>query len=399
MTMGTLVSSHRVLSPAVLPRARTRGVVVSALLLLLGVLLPVMRYVPIAGVNVNLCAADAILLPVLFALRKQWLHSGALGRWILALWVTNLISWWLSLSLLTPDVFLREAMKLVTCYLYALVGYGIGSEARHERPFAKGLIIAAVPVSLGAVSAYLTGLPSFFIVDARVAGTFTDPNAFGIFLAMLAALIASASVAWLLIPILVAGAAVTLSRTGLVSMAASLLLTALRGGGRRFLMIAAICAVALTLAWGSFTSNSLSRRLVEYETSLGDRQELWRQAYESGAEHPLFGIGKGNWLSVTGRIDVAHNTFLQVIADQGFVGFCVFLAPLAFWLGAGLRRPGPRPWAVALFVGLIGGLAISLDNFRLFWLVAGVLVAKLAGEARADQAHLLSRSEDSAKTG
>ena len=88
---------------------------------------------------------------------------------------------------------------------------------------------------------------------------------------------------------------------------------------------------------------------------------------------------------MTRRRDVAHNTFLQVIAEVGFVGFLVFVAPLAFWLGAGAKRRATRPWAIALFIGLVGGLAISLDNFRLFWLAVGVLVAKLATETRAER--------------
>jgi hypothetical protein len=48
------------------------------------------------------------------------------------------------------------------------------------------------------------------------------------------------------------------------------------------------------------------------------------------------------------------------------------------WLGAGLRERAARPWAIALLIGLVGGLAISLDNFRLFWLVVGALTAKLS---------------------
>jgi len=385
MTAGALTRPRDLFPSSGARRAGELGATASALLVLFGLLLPIMRYLAVAGERANLCAADAVLLPLALALRKRWLRSGALGRWLFALWVVNLISWSLSLSMLAPQAFLREALKVITCLLYALVGYGLGSSVRSERVFLRSLTASSVIISLGAVCAYVARQPAFLITDSRVVGTFTDPNAFGVFLAMQIALAGSVRAAWLIIPIFLAGGAVTLSRTGLLSMIASLTLSALHIGWRRFLVIMAICLLVVAGAWRTFTANSLSRRIARYETTLGNRQELWSRALRAAAERPLFGIGRGNWEVVTRRRDVAHNTFLQVIADVGFVGFLVFVAPLAFWLGAGVKRRATRPWAIALCIGLVGGLAISLDNFRLFWLAVGVLVAKLATETRAER--------------
>ncbi len=52
--------------------------------------------------------------------------------------------------------------------------------------------------------------------------------------------------------------------------------------------------------------------------------------------------------------------------------------PLFYQLALGLRRPDTRLWAVPLAVALLGGLAVSFDNFRPFWLVAGLLSGRLS---------------------
>lgn len=386
MTAG-LKRSQPDTSPAAGPGRPALGAAAVALLAFFSALLPIMRHVMVAGGKMNLCAADLVVFPLFLALRRQWHPSGALGRWVLALWTVNLVSWSLSLSWLEPKTFCRESMKLLGCYLYAFVGYGLGRADFSARIFLKTLALSSAVISLGAIAAYAVGQPAAFIMDGRVVGSSTDPNAFAIFLAMQMPLVSEFWGAWLLIPLLLAGGAVTLSRTGLVCLTASLLLTARQAGLRRFLVIATLCLLVGAGTWGIFARDSLSRRVLQYEASLSTRQELWSLALSAGAARPIFGNGRGNWEVVTGRMDIAHNTFLQIIADTGFVGLLVFLLPVLFWMRAGLKETTARPWVIALFVGLVGGLAISLDNFRLFWLAAGGLAGKL-WQLRADRARL-----------
>jgi O-antigen ligase len=373
-------------SGALRVRERRLGAAGVALLIAFGALLPIMHHGSIAGGKVNFCAADLVVVPVFFALRRQWWQSGAMGRWVLALWVVNLVSWMLSLDMLAPGAFLREFLKVAGCYLYLVVGYGIGRAAKAEPLFVKSLALASALIAVGAACAYVTGQPAAFIMDGRVVGSSTDPNGFAIFLAMQMPIVSSLGFAWLILPLYLAGGAVTLSRTGMVSMVISLFLSALHTGVKRLLLVAALCLLVAAGSWSMFAGNTLSRRVLQYETSLGSRQELWSLALATGTQHPLFGAGRGNWEVATGRKDIAHNTFLQVIADTGFVGLAVFMVPVVFWLGAGLRRRETRPWAIALLIGLVGGLAISLDNFRLFWLVIGALIAKLGLLARVARA-------------
>jgi|GEM_PF-5377076 len=342
-----------------------------------GIALPVMHRLDLAGGQVNACAADLLLLPLLLALRRFWISAGSLGYWIFGLWMLNVISWVFSLSVLTVDVFIRESIKLATCYLYALAGYAIGRETAIRRTFIRGLASTALVMAAVGIFAFFTGVPRSFIPESRVAGTMGDPNAFGIYLGMVLPLTGSLHVAWLAIPLFIGAGVVSFSRTGLTSIFFSLLLSTLHLGIKRYLLVVLGCLIVFVSVWGIASNTTVGKRVANYHGSLEERQGLWSLAAEVAAEHPLLGIGKGNWDAISGRRTLPHNTFLSIIVDGGILGFAVFIVPLCVWLFRGMRRAATRPWAVAVFVGLVGGLAVSLDNFRPFWLAVGALAAYL----------------------
>ncbi|MBN1460717.1 MAG: O-antigen ligase family protein, partial [Armatimonadetes bacterium] len=214
---------------------------------------------------------------------------------------------------------------------------------------------------------------------SRVAGTLGDANAFGIYLGMMLPLLTSLRIAWAAIPLFIGATVVSFSRTGLVSVSASLMLSLANLGLRRYLLVVLACAIVFVGVWGVASSTTVGKRVANYQDTLETRQGLWTLAAEVTMQHPLLGIGKGNWNAVTGRKTLPHNTFLSVMVDGGLFGFAIFLVPLTVWLWRGARSPRARPWAIAVFIGLVGGLAVSLDNFRPFWVAVGVLVAVLLG--------------------
>jgi O-antigen ligase len=237
----------------------------------------------------------------------------------------------------------------------------------------------AVPMAVIAIFAFFTRTPSFFIIETRVAGTLGDANAFGIYLGMMLPLLASLRVAWVAIPLFIGATVVSFSRTGLVAIATALALSLAHLGLRRYLLVFLACAIVFMAVWGIASSTTTGKRVADYQNTLETRQGLWALAAEVAMQHPLLGIGKGNWKAITGRGILPHNTFLSVMVDGGLFGFAIFMIPLTVWLWRGVRTPEARPWAIAVFVGLVGGLAVSLDNFRPFWLAVGVLVAVLLG--------------------
>ncbi len=347
---------------------------------LFGLALPVMWMVEVAGGQLNTCAADLFILPVLLILRGRLVKVGSLGYWILALWTINVISWAFSASLLDFVMFLRECVKLATCFLYAFAGFAIARDARGSNAFVKGMVWSGIILAAVGIFAFFSRQPAWFLDEGdRVSGTYDDPNAFAIYLSMVLPLAASVGIGWTVIPLFIGAALVSFSRTGLAAMGASVLLNSLTVGLKRFLLVAVAGAfIFLTLYGIAISTTRVGRRVAKYEKSLETRKSLWSLATEVVAEHPAIGIGKGNWEEASGSHILPHNTFLSVMVDGGIIGFAVFIIPIFVWVGRGLRQPAARRWAIVVFVGLVGGLAVSLDNFRPFWLGIGALVAQLA---------------------
>jgi len=368
------------LPTAVLPAPSTAGTDGRAALLLiflLGALLPFQWFMPIGAMRVNCCAADFVILPVALLLCKRWFHSGTLGWWVFLLGLVNLVAWACSINLLAPDAFLREFLKVSACGLFALAGYAIGRQARSERALVYGAIFSALPIAVVGLQSFFTRVPLSFIPDGRVSGPFTDPNAFACYLAMMVALVTTLRVDLVAIPLFLGAGLVSFSRSGLVAIASALALSLTHARVRRYLPILVLAAVAVVTIWSNLWEHTVGYRVMEYQASLEQRKALWRRGLEVVAAHPIIGIGRGNWDIASGQHTIPHNTLLSVAADVGLVGVTVFFLPLLVWLVKGMRFRETRPWAVVLLSSLMAGLAITLDNFRPFWLFTGVLVAQI----------------------
>ena len=139
-----------------------------------------------------------------------------------------------------------------------------------------------------------------------------------------------------------------------------------------------------TLGDASFQSNS-------------ERLLMWQSAWTMFLDHPLTGIGAQNYAQqyqnqyisplAKERYQVhAHNNFLQILAEQGIVGFTAF----CFLFGTILRRGWQEMksnslWGYILFFSTMGLLLQGLTEFnfgnsaviRLYWLLAGIAVVGL----------------------
>jgi len=144
----------------------------------------------------------------------------------------------------------------------------------------------------------------------------------------------------------------------------------------------------------------LSPLLVDFEAGIeGDgsgRDSAWGDALRIIGIFPFAGIGVGTYLGIAAQFSdepvLAHNTFLQIAAEWGFVLTAIFLVWVVILL---LKRPVPGAhmplWHStrdALLVLLIGSAGISLQNSRILWLIIGMLLA----------VHLFSRARQPAIT-
>lgn len=135
------------------------------------------------------------------------------------------------------------------------------------------------------------------------------------------------------------------------------------------------------------------------DVAIRARLDTWRAGYEIILEHPLMGVGVGNFryeyfLKALASPDirmkaqlVAHNTFIEIAAESGILALIFFLT-LIFWTLRDLRqkvfifqkeKDDPFYWVSrALIISLIGyigcGVFVSQQYLVMFWIIAPLAV-------------------------
>jgi O-antigen ligase len=211
------------------------------------------------------------------------------------------------------------------------------------------------------------------------------------------------------VPFCVLGVFLTVSRGGLVALAAALVAAIFAGGRWRGPALAVGITVVLStvLYFGVFASSDARTRVLAFEGGTG-RSDIWKVGWRMVKAEPIRGIGAGNFpnssvhfLLAPGAIrrddfivdepKVAHNTYLEVLAEQGVIGLGLFLAIIGFPLWCALKaaqvftRAGDRQMEIlcrALFVALVGILASDFFGSRQaskqLWLLMSLAPALLA---------------------
>jgi O-antigen ligase len=212
----------------------------------------------------------------------------------------------------------------------------------------------------------------------------------------------------------------TQSRGGIVALAAILVTGALLAGPLRARLIAVgLTTIALGISYFTFTGvPEQFQRLTAFSAGGGTgRLDLWRVTIEMIRDHPLLGVGHGNFqvvepLYATRNINitfiefvvdtpkVAHNTYLELLTELGPIGLGAFLVLLVGASLTALRAAkvfsqlGDRVLEIesrALVIGFLGTLAafmfITAQYEKQLWLLLGLAVGlgTLANRGR-DQA-------------
>jgi len=148
----------------------------------------------------------------------------------------------------------------------------------------------------------------------------------------------------------------------------------------------------------------LPEQQIERFTSIGEdstsltRLAYWKFGLQVMHEHPLLGVGYGNWLSyatfkvpegiIWGRIQEPHNIFIQGGAELGYTGLICFIvmALFVFITNARTRALGKRLhnkfltyMAYGLDAGLVGylvaGFFVTVLYYPFFWVQMAMTVA------------------------
>ena len=222
----------------------------------------------------------------------------------------------------------------------------------------------------------------------RSSGFMQDPNLYGGYLVVSISAVVAAEVMrrshWSLVQLisLVAGIVLTASRGALGSLALVVVVAVLlvASWSFRVLLVGVGClAVVLLYTVGSgpvgrWLHPSVERLNATSGRLLGEdpRWRLWARALSVWNDHPLFGVGIGQFgrftIDVNGLDDndvgqIAHNTFLSFLVETGVFGLVLCVAGLVF---TAVRLYRDRRLSLRLRHSLaLGLLAISTEMFTL----------------------------------
>jgi O-antigen ligase len=302
----------------------------------------------------------------------------------------------------------------------------------------RELMLVLAAIIGGAVLAAGFGIvkppnPSIASEGGRASGTIGDPNELAA--ALLAGLALAAGFllararlapivrlgAMAAIPLCAGGIFLSLSRGGLVALAALLVAGTVFGGPWRLAITALLVAVVAggLVYFTQFASLPARERVTAIKGGTG-RSDLWTVGLRMVSAHPVGGVGVGNFEAVSRnyvlqpgplqRTDlifssnpkVAHNTYLQVMAETGITGLVLFLGVVIGCLALALRaallaaRRGDRileALARGLLLALIGMLVadffISQTYSKLLWALLAlcpVLLSVVQREAEPGEA-------------
>jgi O-antigen ligase len=168
--------------------------------------------------------------------------------------------------------------------------------------------------------------------------------------------------------------------------------------------VVAVTAVFLLsgVVYYTFYTAPVALETITSQDNVGNRQSLWAFADRTIRDHPINGVGAGNWVLAASsysatdlnlpRADLigkpgqlVHNSYLQVTAELGLVGLTLFLAVIVGALLSIVRAVGIfrllGEWELemlgrALLIGLIGLLTaytFATNQYeKQLWLLLGL---------------------------
>lgn len=213
----------------------------------------------------------------------------------------------------------------------------------------KLVVVCGAVLAFGAINSYMKGefTDKGLRIEGLVGGMFENANDLATALDILLPFAISLTLAkkglsrLLFIACSVSmavGVLMTLSRGGFLGlMASGAFLIWKLGRGRRFktLFCAALIGGILFISMPGGYGARISTIFNNDEDQTGSaqlRRQLMERAADVAISHPLFGVGMGNFHIYSIREKEAHNAYLEIAAELGFIGLLaymiVILAPL-----------------------------------------------------------------------
>jgi O-antigen ligase len=271
-----------------------------------------------------------------------------------------------------------EVLKMAAIYLTMI---NVVTTPRRLTILCAVVVLASLAPSIGAINWWRDGQQLVEGFRTRWVGTYGDPN----YLAMDVGLAVPLAVAfavrrtrgWLFRTLcaLTAVLAVTTivlshSRGGFLGLCVSMGIWAFREKRRiqAAVLGAALIMGLLVLAPSTFWKRNETIRQFHGEASAVSRVHAWETAERMNAAHPLLGVGAGAFIAAWPFYSapearrkplVAHNVFMDLVAELGFAGLLLFLMFAGSAIGgafASTRNPELRWLATAIGASVAGFL-------------------------------------------
>jgi len=254
-----------------------------------------------------------------------------------------------------------NGVKIMPSYLeagliYVIVLTALASTQRVRLLALCFVFGVAASVMLGFLGGQ-TALGGALYEEGRLNGGMVDPNYLAVAIVAALALIGgllpsirTLPARWMmsttLIVVLLVGLAATASRGGFVAAAAAVLAALCLQSRRRLQVFGFLCA-GLAIAGVWFASHPAAFERVTTDKYGGSgRTDLWQLAWREVQDHPITGVGSGNFAAAAGPYlrepgvltgvkfieggAEAHNVYLSLLAETGIIGLLLYLVvPLA----------------------------------------------------------------------
>lgn len=140
-----------------------------------------------------------------------------------------------------------------------------------------------------------------------------------------------------------------------------------RMSGKKIVMLfMVICIISIVFSY--ISTNTLFERFTNiagYSSNI--RIRLWREALNAFFEHPILGAGRGaaNLYALNALGNYVHNTYLEILCDQGIIGIVLFIALFTRFIKV---KPKNLVFMVAICIGFfVPLLFISAYQTFGFW--------------------------------
>ena len=379
----------------------------------------------ILGINFSFSDIFCIVIIGMLLLKNQFKLL-----WLPTVYLILLIVFTLFTSLVyVPAYFLHQprlssviigSFKILVVFVYFLLGYSL-SLLKLDEPFIKWYSYAAL--CIGLVGVIFTFFQANFLTDLlfygglRLKGLMNDPNYFSI--VQISAIpyftrhmgkkpyVRFGILLVFLLSILASG-----SKTGMIALLGYLFIRMLgslshikiRRGPVLFSVFLIMISLLLFLnRWELIETmvTSLLHRIPSFHriqlifTDFGkavsgmgsDRDTTWTVAFLLIQQTPVLGIGVGTYAELAeqlyGTSAIAHNTYLQLFSEWGILLSLSLFLYIFYMIGKAIYHARKLPITAVITTDilisfLIGSLAISLNNARMFWIFLGILVSHIA---------------------